>query len=278
MPMQVIPCAPPYRLVSARHGLFLVNPHDVYLGRAVTVYGECCELEWKVIEQLLAAPRDAVEVGSNIGVLAVPMARALAARGRRLLAVEPQPVVFQNLCANVAVNGLFNVITENAACSDAPGWLSFQTYALDRPVNSGGVSMREDGSGNQRVRAQRLDELVPADFDVGLIKIDVEGFEQKVLEGAVKTIARCRPILYVENDRVDQSPALIEWLMTAGYKLWWHLPALYNPDNFAGVPNNHYPGIVSVNMIALPQEHGSPAQGFKPVTSVDEHPAKQAGA
>lgn len=277
-PSQLIPCAPPYYLVPARRGLFLVNPHDVYLGRAVVAYRECCELEWRTIEQLIQGGRDAVEVGANIGVHTVPIARALAARGRRLLAVEPQPVVFQNLCANLALNGLFNVVAENAACSDAPGWLSFNTYDLNQLNNSGAVSMLAEGSGNQRVRGIPLDELLPPDFDVGLLKVDVEGFELKVLQGAARTLARCRPVLYLENDRADNSPALIQWLLDAGYRLWWHLPPLFNPDNFGKVPENFYPGVVSANMIGLPRELAIDMQGFKPVRDVHDHPAMQAAA
>lgn len=274
-PADLVPCAPPYYLVPTRHGLFLANPQDVYLGRALAIYRECCELEWLTLAQLLPAGRDAVEVGSNIGVLAVPIARALAAHGRRLLAVEPQPVVFQNLCANLALNGLFNTVAENVACGDEPGWLSFQTYemSLKQTINSGGISMQPDGAGNQRVRAMLLDDIVPPQMDVGLLKIDVEGFERKVLAGAVKTIERCRPIIYLENDRLEQSKALIEWLWDAGYRLWWHQPMLFNPDNFGKVPENFYPNIASHNMIGLPREATVSLQGYAPVTSADHHPS-----
>ncbi|BCK86457.1 photosystem I assembly protein Ycf3 [Sideroxyarcus emersonii] len=273
--MQQVPpaaSANPYQLVDARHGRFLVSPHDVYLGRAVILYGEYGEIEWKFLEQLMQDGKDAVEVGANIGTHTVSMARKLAGMGRRLLAVEPQPVVFQNMCANLALNGLFNVVSENAACGDAPGWLTFEAPDYSRENNSGGVSMREDGSGSQRVRSVPLDDLVPGNFDVGLIKIDVEGFEQKVLEGATKTIARCRPAIYLENDRVEQSKALIEWLWAAGYKLWWHIPPLFNPGNFAGKSENIYGNVASFNMLALPTETAITVQGLTPVEDSGAHP------
>ncbi len=262
----------PYRLVDARHGRFLVSPHDVYLGRAVILYGEYGEIEWQFLEQLMQDGKDAVEVGANIGTHTVSMARKLARMGRRLLAVEPQPVVFQNMCANLALNGLLNVVAENAACSDAPGWLTFEAPDYSRENNSGGVFMREDGGGSQRIRSVPLDQLVPGDFDVGLIKIDVEGFEQKVLEGATGTIARCRPAIYLENDRVERSKALIEWLWAAGYKLWWHIPPLFNPGNFAGKSENIYGNVASFNMLALPNETAIAVQGLTPVEDAGAHP------
>ncbi|MBO2969087.1 FkbM family methyltransferase [Burkholderia pseudomallei] len=55
---------------------------------------------------------------------------------------------------------------------------------------------------------------------VRLLKIDVEGFELQVLQGAQKTLAKHRPVLYVENDRVELSSVLIEFLWGQGYRLW----------------------------------------------------------
>lgn len=273
--MNLIDCAPPYKLVQAKHGWFLASPEDVYVGNAVLTYGEYGEIEWLLLEEMIRPGRDAIEVGANIGTHTVSLARKLAGMGRRLLAVEPQPVVFQNMCANLALNALFNVLAENAACSDAPGWLSFQAPDYRQRNNFGGVSMREDGVGNQRVRAVCLDDLVPDDFDVGLLKIDVEGFEQKVLEGATRTIARCRPFIYLENDRVDRSKALIEWLWAAGYKLWWHMPRLFNPKNFAGHSENIYGNVASFNMMAIPSEVPTNINGLAPVENSDLHPLKR---
>jgi FkbM family methyltransferase len=255
--MQYIDLEPPYRLVFGRHGPTLVNTQDQFVGQAIAVYGEYGEIEFEFMRQLLQPGRDAVEVGANMGSHTVPLARLLAAQGRRLLAVEPQPVVFQNMCANVALSRLLNVRAENCACADAPGWLAFDTPDYTGLGNFGGVAMRPAGpaaAAGQRVRSVPLDDLLDDSWDVGFLKIDVEGFEQQVLEGARRTLARCRPLIYLENDRTDKSRALIEWLWAAGYQLWFHTPPLFNPDNFAQEPGNVYPTLVSVNMLAIPAE------------------------
>lgn len=273
--MRVIDCERPYQVVKARHGWFVVNAQDIYIGRALISYGEYCETEWQLLEQLLQPGKDVVEVGANIGSHTVPMARRLALSGRRLLAIEPQPAVFQNMCANLTLNALFNVLAENAACSDRAALLSFATPDYQKENNFGSVAMREDGGGNQRVRAFPLDDLIPQDFDVGLIKVDVEGFELKVLEGSRAAIARHRPMLYLENDRQDRSKPLIEWLWAAGYKICWHLPPLFNSRNFAQKKENIYPDIVSVNMLAVPKETSVNFVGFLPIEDADAHPMKR---
>ncbi len=255
-------------MVFGRHGPCLVNTQDVYVGQAIAAYGEYGEIEMNFMQLLVQAGRDAVEVGANMGSHTVPLARLVAANGRRLMAVEPQPVVFQNMCANVALNRLLNVHTENCACSDAPGWLSFDLPDYTATGNFGGVTMNPllaqapaQGAvqaaalaGRQRVRSVPLDDLLDDSWDVGFLKIDVEGFEQQVLQGARNTLARHRPIIYLENDRVEKSRALIEWLWAAEYKLWFHLPQLFNPQNFAQETQNIYGNMISVNMIAVPNE------------------------
>ena len=137
--MQYIELNPPYRLVFGRHGHFLVSGNDMYVGQAIAVYGEYGELEWDFMRQVIDPARDQVEVGANIGSHTVAMAKLAAQGGRRLMAVEPQPVLFQNMCANVALNRLFNVQAENCACAAEPGWLSFPPQDYAAVGNFGGV-------------------------------------------------------------------------------------------------------------------------------------------
>jgi hypothetical protein len=84
-----------------------------------------------------------------------------------------------------------------------------------------------------------------------LIKIDVEGMEGDVISGAEQALQRLRPMLYLENDRPEKSAALIEQLLGLDYRLYWHLPQLFNPDNYFGETENLFPGIISANMLGL---------------------------
>lgn len=269
-----IETAPGLRLVQGRHGWMLAHAADVYIGRSFIRYGECCEQEVQFLLQLLRAGGSVVEVGANIGTHTVPLARALAAQQRRLLAYEPQPVMFQTLCANLAVNGVGNVLAQPAACGAEPGTLYFDPPDYRAGGNFGGVAMqRAAGAGRTAVRCLRLDDELAGER-IGLLKIDVEGFELEVLRGAAATIARCRPLLYLENDRAEQSQALIEWLWAAGYALWWHFPRLYNPDNFAGDGENVFGKVASYNMLGLPREAGTAVQGLAAVTDSRQHPSQ----
>jgi len=84
-----------------------------------------------------------------------------------------------------------------------------------------------------------------------LLKVDVEGMENQVLRGAVATIERLKPMLYVENDRKDQSAALIRYIDSLGYTMYWDKPRLYNPQNFLNNPENVFLITGSVNMLCV---------------------------
>lgn len=268
--MQFIDLDPKLRLVHGRHGWFLVNRMDRYIGRSLELYGEYCQHEWNCLQWLLAPGLDAIEVGANIGAHTVALARLAAGHGARVMAIEPQPVIFQHLCANLALNGLHNVTTLNCACGEAAGLLGFDPPDYGEVENFGGVVMRAEG-GSQTVPCHRLDDLVERDRRVGLLKIDVEGFELQVLKGAGDLVARHRPVIYLENESPVRSPALIDWLRAAGYKLWFHVAHLYHPDSFSGVREDIFGTLASVNMLAVPQEN---PLGFTsaPVADRHEHP------
>lgn len=262
-----------YQLVRTRHGLFLANPNDFYIGRALIEYGEFSEKEWELLAQLLAPGAHVVEIGANVGAHTVSIAKAVGPSGY-VAAIEPQPVVFQNLCANLALNGLMNVQAINAGCASAASELTFPRIDYQKPGNFGAVSLDalpEDPGTPLRVPIRPLDALIdpPA---LHLIKIDVEGGETDAVQGAEGLIAKHRPILYVENDRVDKSSALIEQIQALDYQAWWHMPFYFNPENYAGKGENIYGATVSVNMFCAPAERAVNAPDLKPVESADWHP------
>lgn len=230
-----------------RHGPMLYNVNDAYVGRSLDLYAEYNNEEWALLKELVRPHTFVVEVGANIGSHTVPLAQHAAV----VYAFEPQRLVYQALCANLALNQLTNVFAWQCAVSDRPeGRLFMPELDPRKPYNFGAISM-QDKPTSEAVVQLMLDSLrIP---QCGLLKIDVEGMELEVLKGAVDLIERFRPYLYVENDRAEKSSALIAWLQEKGYTLYWHLPPLYSADNFARYKENVFPGVVSVNMLCLPR-------------------------
>jgi FkbM family methyltransferase len=257
----------PIRLKHCREGALLYNVNDVYIGRALDTYGEISRGEAELFQQILQPSMTAVEVGANIGVHTIALARFVGPQGR-VVAFEPQRIVFQMLCANIALNALTNVAVHQSAVGRALGSIVVPGIDYSQPGNFGGVSLGSAEQG-ERVNVVTIDALaLPA---CELIKIDVEGMERDVIEGAMSTIQRFRPRLYVENDRAQKSRALINRLLGLDYRLYWHLPPLFNSDNFFREKENVLGNVVSVNMLCIPRcgPLSLTVRGLREITSED---------
>jgi hypothetical protein len=124
----------------------------------------------------------------------------------------------------------------------------------------------------EHVQVIPLDQLaLPS---VSLIKIDVEGMEHGVLEGARETIRLQRPVLFVENNKKEKSADLLHLLFELGYRCWWHFEPYYNPRNIFNNPHNIFAGVgrPEINLLCLPRERHpvAAAGGLREAAGPDE--------
>ena len=251
------------RLRRCCYGLMLYNLMDIYIGRSLDIYGEYCEEEARVYRRLLDRGQVVVDAGANIGCHTVLFASTVGPTGR-VFAFEPQRVAFQMLCANLACNELWNVEAWPVGLGSSDGRLVAPPISYDSEGNFGDLSLSQDGPGEE-VAVTTIDNL---GLDAcHLIKIDVQGMEREVLLGAAETKKNHRPLLYVENDLREKSKALIGQIFEMDYRLYWHVPRLYNPDNYRGEKRNVFGDTVNVNMLCLPREDGRQIEGFRAVAS-----------
>jgi FkbM family methyltransferase len=259
------------QLAAGKDGYLLYNRNDQYIGRAIEKYGEFSGLELDLFRQFCAPGSVVIEVGANIGAHTVGLARLVGSQGR-VLAFEPQRLVFQTLCANVALNSLENVDCYWAAVGSQEGFVTVPDLSPRQELNFGGVTLLGAQSG-QRVSCVTLDRFISLP-KVSVIKIDVEGMEADVLRGSEQLLKKFKPILYVENDRVEKSEALIQLIAGFGYRMFWHLPPLFNPNNFFSNSENSYPNVVSVNMLCVHRDLDMRVSGQE-VVDFSFHPLRR---
>lgn len=232
---------------DCRHGKLSYLPHDRFIGRSLQTYGEYSEYEVMFFKLVLRPGDIALDVGANIGVLTVPMAQAVGALGA-IHAFEPQREIHELLRTNLAQNGLTQVTPHRSAVGAAAGSIRVPPRDYDDAENFGGVAL--GGDQGEEVPVVTVDSLqLPR---LRLMKIDVEGMEIDVLKGARDTIRLCEPAIYVENDRRENSQRLIGDLFALGYRLWWYVTPLFNPDNFFHAADDIF-GIWSINMVGFPR-------------------------
>jgi FkbM family methyltransferase len=236
------------RLARTRHGPLVYNRHDPLIGKSLAELGELSENQNELFRQIVRPGATVVEAAAKIGAHTVELARLVGDRGV-VYAFEPQRLPFQTLCGNVALSSIANVRCHQVALGEKSNW----------PVAKGGSSDDEPAP------VVAIDDLkLPA---CHLLKLDVGGSELAAIRGAAATIGKFRPMLYVANERPEQSAPLIEALMGLGYKLFWHLSAYYNPQNYYSKAVNPFGNMVSPYMLGVHSSMATDIQGLPPVTS-----------
>src|ERR1700704_2394713 len=98
-----------------RTGPMLYNKNDAYIGGSLRKYGEFCWLEFEDVLNKVVRPGElVVDAGANIGTHPVEFSRLVGPEGA-VFAFEPQRLVFQALCANIAINQCVNVMAYREA-------------------------------------------------------------------------------------------------------------------------------------------------------------------
>jgi FkbM family methyltransferase len=237
----------------------LYNCNDVYIGKSLDAYGEWSEGEVEFFRRLVRPGDVVVDAGANIGVHTLVFSQVVGPGGV-VWAFEPQRLVFQLLCGNMALNSVTNAMCYLAALGRQRGAINVPALDYSRPNNFGGISLNA-GMPGETVTMTTLDSLKLAACK--LVKIDVEGMELEVLQGGMETIQRCKPCLYVENDRPQNSAALTQFIDSLGYHMYWHMPPLYSPQNFFQNPSNVFANIVSGNLICVHSSSNVPLAGLR---------------
>ncbi len=156
-----------------------------------------------------------LDVGANIGAYSVRMAQAAGNEGK-IYAIEANPVAFE--CLEYNCRNLTNAIVIHAAAAAAN---DSQAYMIQEA--NVGASHISDSSPDYACQTMTIDSLELVKCN--LIKMDIEGFEPLAILGAMKTIRRCRPIIFIElNDGVlarygFNKDSILNPLLALDYKL-----------------------------------------------------------
>jgi len=252
-----------------KHGYFSYNQFDTMVGRSLDVYGEWCEQEFDFFKEVLSPGDVVLDIGAYIGTHAVFFAKQVGGLGK-VLAFEPQRSSFQMLCTNLTLNALYNTHCYQLGVSDVLGIIKLPVADPYEGRNYGAIPLEGFSQGEET-------ELVTIDslnlMQCHLIKVDVEGMEDKVLKGGRQAIEQFRPILYVENNSEDHSGEILKTLKSLNYDCWWHFIPYFNPHNFFEAKENIFTDcqrFFEVNLVCFPMEGKVNPQNLLPVIDVDD--------
>lgn len=169
-----------------------------------------------------------IDIGANIGATTLNIAKRISPDGN-IYSFEPSPYNYQQALANISLNNFSNIHLINLGLGDE------KTTAFLWDVNSNNRGMQrllKDTGKNisyekTSVDVDTLDNSMET-FGIpkpSLIKIDVEGYEFKVLQGGMRTILKYAPSLFIELDdnnlreQGNNAKELIESLIQQQYKI-----------------------------------------------------------
>ena len=194
-------------LLDSVYGKFIVPRTCLFQAEALVKTGRThIEDELRNIFAIIETlPTDAIIVdgGTNAGFFTIPVAYMTRHFNTRIIAFEPQRQLFQAVGGSLALNGYRNVFLHNVGLGAEPGIAELPAIDYSVTQDFGTVSLSnettvdEDGWMNDRVvDITSIDamDLPRLDF----FKLDVEGYEVPALTGALETIKKHRPWIWVE--------------------------------------------------------------------------------
>ncbi|WP_152046943.1 FkbM family methyltransferase [Aureimonas psammosilenae] len=168
--------------------------------------------ELEVLRARLGSGRRVVDVGANTGNHTVFFAGPMAAS--HVLPFEPSPEAAKALAQAVEANGLSNV--DLSMMGTGVGAREERMRIVSSERGGLGAGHLAEGAGEGSIPVVRLDDVLTQAPD--LLKIDVEGMELDVLEGAKATIASARPLIFIEIANANTAQ-FMRWLDLAGYRI-----------------------------------------------------------
>lgn len=145
-----------------------------------------------LIQKFVKPGTIALDIGAHIGTHSVTMSHSVGPDGF-VISFEPNRKIYRELCLNLSINHCLNVLP--IRCALGMEHTNIQVVE-SHPNNEGGSYVIRETGGSNTASMIRLDDLNLT--NVSFIKIDVENMESDVLEGARRTIERCRPIMLIE--------------------------------------------------------------------------------
>ncbi|WP_323797150.1 FkbM family methyltransferase [Nisaea sp.] len=238
-----------------RYGKITFPAADRYLCQTLAECGDYCRGEVIVYERLLSKGDLVVDVGANIGAMALAFANAVGPAGS-VRSFEASPFAFDLLRHNLDQNGVCNAAATRAIVSSTSGTARFVDPDVEKidslDFGSMSLSVNSERVPGRFVETQQVTLDGLALDQCNLIKIDVEGHEAAVVAGALDTISKFTPFLSIETGLEDDDLSWIYPLRELGYRIFILAYKVAAWPNFKGRNISDLTTEVSVNAVCIP--------------------------
>ena len=230
---------------------------DSVVSESLALYGEWAQREIDFLEYFIAPGSTILDIGAFIGTHTLAFSSMVGDQGT-VIAFEPREEAFELLFRNVKDNNRTNVQLHQQGVAEAPSTIELHRLQPGALTNFAGLALEDDGGSGSgyEVPLVTVDSLSLS--AVGLLKIDVEGMERQVLEGARRTIASLKPAIFAEANSISAGCKILDWCQSSGYECFGHLTDAFNSDNFNGETRSIFDGGKELNLLLLPAKRALP--------------------
>jgi len=200
-----------------------------YYVRVVRSVSEASEADLEIVRYLVNPGNRAVDVGANIGVYTKHLSNLVGDSGR-VYAIEPLPLTFDLLRANVRALALRNVELMNCAVSSKNGQVTMAVPVIAGEENFYRARIVQEWRANSHrveVESRTLDTLFAGQpYPIAFIKCDVEGHELDCIRGGADLVRRYHPAWLIEitgdpDDPTSTAHAVFHMLLAESYEAYW---------------------------------------------------------
>ena len=241
-------------IVNTRNGKMKIIEEDAIVSSSLRHYGEWAQLEIDALCRFIEPNETVIDVGAFIGTHTLAFANRVGQAGC-VHSFEPRRSIHRLLTENVQLNSLGWVTCWAKGLTNK----AVDFYKDDLPekgLNLGGFSLKNQSKGAQNgeveISCVTLDSLNLG--QVGFVKVDVEGMETEVLEGAVGLIASSRPVIACEVNNVSNAIGLLDFALSNRFGVFAGLFPAFNPQNFASFKTNFFGNAKELSLLLIPQE------------------------
>lgn len=220
-------------IIETSFGNFLIDEYDL-IGKFISNYKVWEFHLYEIYSKIITPDYYCIDAGANLGFHSIQFGRL----GKKVYSFEPQRYIFNQLSANILLNGLDNIIDNYRLGLGAKNetqqlWnIEHENWVGNGAHNWGGRGVIQLNYGGERAtqnefREEDVIQIITLDSlnisKCDFIKIDIQGYEHNMLIGANNLLNKFKPIIFLENPDIKNDNLSVitkEYLINMGYDFY----------------------------------------------------------
>jgi FkbM family methyltransferase len=222
------------KIINVNNCKIITIPQDKGISSELLIYGNHEPLTTNIILKELSEGMNCVDIGSNIGYY-VLLENIKIGKNGKIWAIEPSPENFLTLKENIKLQNVENIKAFNFAIGDKNGEIEF---LISKKSNWSKVKNKNDSLESDdkiiNVQLKTLDSFSEENNleKVDLLRMDVEGYENKIILGAIKFLKQFKPIVMVEIHKMimgkEETKKILEKFKEINYENKFFIPRIFD--------------------------------------------------